>query len=98
MRTGGRQKGTPNKLTEETRDLIEASLGASPLEKMAHLARDLIEGQRLADNESKAIEIATKLLSELAGYCAPKRRAVELSAVASESPPLVQVYIPDNGR
>lgn len=76
VRLGGRAKGTPNKATDETRALIERTLGASPLEKMARLASDLLDGTR---EDAKANEIAARLLCALAEYCAPKRKAIELS-------------------
>lgn len=95
-KTGGRQKGTPNKIRDEVRELIESTLGASPFERMARLAQELLDGTRTLvvpamvrengeshaiteESDAKAIEVATKLLTELAQYCAPKRKAVELS-------------------
>lgn len=90
-RTGGRQKGTLNKATDETRRLIERTLGASPLQKMARLARELLEGKRVLyvpvftkdgpepiKSEAKAVELAVKLLSEIAEYHSAKRKAVEV--------------------
>lgn len=115
-KTGGRAKGTPNRINDEVRALIEETLGASPLEKMATLAKELLDGTRwllvpvtIRENgetiqtsessDAKAIEVATKLLTELSQYCAPKRKAIELSgADGAELPSLVGLYLPKNGR
>jgi hypothetical protein len=91
-KTGGRKKGTPNKSTDETRELIEKALGGSPLVKMANLVVELLDGTRTLlipiftkdgvegiQSEAKAIEFATKLLSELAQYHSPKRKAIEMT-------------------
>jgi hypothetical protein len=92
-RTGGRAKGTPNKATDETRALIEKALGGSPLEKMATLARQLLEGERVLDSEAKAIEVATKLLSEVAQYHSPKRKALEVSGPDGGSIPIAALKV-----
>mgnify|MGYP003345183770 CR=1 FL=1 len=65
-RRGGRQKGTPNRRTLEIEERLVA-VGCHPLEAMARLAMD----------ESNSPELRGKLLAELAGFIAPKRRAVE---------------------
>jgi hypothetical protein len=102
-KTGGRQKGTANKLTDETRELIERTLGCSPLEKMARLAAELLDGTRVLTvpmrtkdgdddepvaSDAKAVEVATKLLCEIAQYCAPKRKAIEHSGPGGSAIPL----------
>jgi len=111
-RTGGRLKGTPNKATDETRALIEATLGASPLERMARLAKELLDGERVLlipvqaqdretgerrafaePSDAKAIEVATKLLTELAQYCAPKRKAIEVSGPDGAAVPIGKLTI-----
>lgn len=109
-RTGGRSKGTPNKATDETRALIEKTLGDSPLERMARLARELLDGERVLliprlvreegatrmeteESDAKAIEIATKLLTELAQYCAPKRKAIEVSGPDGAEIPLARLTV-----
>lgn len=96
--------------------MIEAALGGSPLEKMANLARELLEGTRVLlipvlvrengvtrqeaePSEAKAVEVATKLLSEIAQYHSPKRKAIEhTGADGVPLGPLVRVYVPENGR
>jgi hypothetical protein len=65
-RRGGRKKGTPNKRTLEVTERL-AELGCDPIEGMA----------RLAMNEANAPELRGRMFSELAGFVAPKRKAVE---------------------
>jgi hypothetical protein len=65
-RRGGRKKGTPNKRTAEVTERL-AELGCDPIEGMARLAMD----------EANAPELRGRMYSELAGFVAPKRRAVE---------------------
>lgn len=61
--------------------MIERALGSSPLEKMALLADELLSGERV---DPKANEIAARLLSELAQYIAPKRKAVEVTGAGGD--------------
>ena len=68
-RIGGRQKGTPNKATADVQARLEA-LGCDPIEGMARLAMD-------QDNPP---ELRGRMFAELAGYIAPKRKAVEFEA------------------
>ena len=65
-RRGGRKKGTPNKRTTEVAERL-AALGCCPIEGMARLAMD----------QANAPELRGRMYSELAGFIAPKRRAVE---------------------
>lgn len=67
-RTGGRQKGTPNKATVEVAAKL-AALGCDPIEGMAQVA---------AHPES-SLELRGRMYAELAQYVAPKRKAVEVS-------------------
>jgi hypothetical protein len=67
-RRGGRQKGTPNKVTQEIVEKLRA-LGCDPLEGMARIAMD---------PESKP-ELRLKAYVELAQYVAPKRKALEMT-------------------
>ena len=71
-KTGGRQRGTPNKRTQDVIARLEA-LGCDPLEGMAKLAMD----------EGNAAELRGRMYAELAAYCYPKRKAIE---VTSEEP------------
>ena len=68
-RRGGRQKGTPNKATADVRERL-AQLGCDPIEGMARIAMD----------PAAPIELRGRMCAELAGYVAPKRKAVEHSA------------------
>lgn len=70
-RRGGRQKGTPNK---KTQNIIEklAKLNYDPLESLARLAKD---AKKEGD---KAMEFSCA--RELAQYVAPKRKSVEMTA------------------
>jgi hypothetical protein len=65
-RRGGRKKGTPNRRTTEVTERL-AALGCDPIEGMARLAMD----------QTKSPELCGRMFSELAGFVAPKRRAVE---------------------
>jgi hypothetical protein len=68
-KTGGRQKGTPNKRTEEIQAKLE-QMGCDPLEGMARLAVD----------ENNSPELRGRMYAELAQYVAPKRKAIEHSS------------------
>jgi hypothetical protein len=65
---GGRQKGTPNKRTLAVTDKL-AALGCDPIQRMAQIAM----------NEEVEVTIRARLLTELAQYIAPKRKAVEVT-------------------
>ena len=66
LKTGGRRKGTMNKLTKAVVERL-AALGCDPVEGMAVIAMDT----------TNPVEVRAKMFSELAQYVAPKRRAVE---------------------
>ena len=68
-KTGGRVAGTPNKRTMEVMERLE-SLGCDPIEGMAKIAMD----------EANPPELRGRMFAELAGYVAPKRKAVEHSS------------------
>jgi hypothetical protein len=68
-KTGGRQKGTPNKTTQDVVARLK-ELGCDPIEGMAMLALD----------PGNPPELRGRMFSELAQYVAPKRKAVEHSA------------------
>jgi hypothetical protein len=65
-KTGGRQPGTPNRITKEARVRLE-ELGCDPIESMV----------RIANDPHVSPELRGKMFAELAGYIHPKRRAVE---------------------
>lgn len=67
-KTGGRQKGTPNKDTKALCDRIaERYPGWDPVEAMAEIARD----------EQNDVMIRLAALKEIAQYIHPKRKAIE---------------------
>lgn len=67
-KTGGRQKGTPNKDTKALQDRIaERYPGWDPVEAMAEIAQD--------DKNDVMIRLAA--LKEIAQYIHPKRKAIE---------------------
>lgn len=63
-KTGGRQKGTPNKVTSEVRSVI-----ADLVSRMAHNVSDSFTDQTFKD---LSIEDQTRLLSRLLPYIVPK--------------------------
>jgi hypothetical protein len=65
-KTGGRVAGTPNRRTVEVIERLEA-LGCDPIEGMARIAMDA----------TTPVEVRGRMFAELAGYVAPKRKAVE---------------------
>ena len=69
-KTGGRLAGTPNRRTVEVLERLEV-LGCDPIEGMARIAMDM----------TNPVEVRARMFAELAGYVAPKRRAVEHNGV-----------------
>jgi len=78
FKTGGRQKGTPNKLTSDTRRAIAES-GESPLEYMIRVMRD------------KTVEPSRRdaMARTAAPYLHPRLSAVDLSS--KDSSPVIPV-------
>ena len=68
FKTGGRQKGTPNRATQEIEAQLEA-LGCDPIAGMA----------KIAMSEESPPELRGRMYSELASYVFPKRKAIEHS-------------------
>jgi len=66
-KTGGRQRGTPNKRTKDAAELL-AKMGCSPIMGMATIAM----------NKRNPVDLRAKMFAELAPYVFPKRRAVEV--------------------
>lgn len=74
VKTGGRQKGTPNKKTKTIKELLEQDfLGFNPVRELITLYK-------------KDIETAQKIviLKELANYVYPKRRAIDCNFLDKE--------------
>jgi hypothetical protein len=66
-KTGGRQRGTPNRKTHELALKLE-QLGCDPIAGLA----------RLAMADETAPELKVRCYAELAQYVHPKRKAMEL--------------------
>ena len=64
-KTGGRRRGTPNRLTQSVIERL-GSIGCDPIEGMARIAMDA----------ATPIEVRARMFAELAGYVAPKRKAI----------------------
>ena len=72
QKTGGRQKGTRNKRTQDVITRLEA-MDCDPIEGMARIAMD----------ENNTPELRGRMYAELAQYTAPKLRAIEHSGEAN---------------
>ncbi len=66
FKTGGRTKGTPNRATTDVQATL-AALECDPIEGMARIAMDV----------TNTPELRGRMFAELAGYVAPKRKAIE---------------------
>jgi hypothetical protein len=84
-KTGGRQKGTRNKRTQDVIERLEA-LGCDPIEGMARLAMD----------ENNTPELRGRMFAELAQFVAPKLKTIEHSGDAS--PPQYVVRVTYDGE
>ncbi len=69
VKTGGRQKGTPNKNTQDIQAKL-AAIGCDPILGMAEIAAEARSNGNL--------ELAGSMYKELAQYVAPKRKAIEV--------------------
>ena len=67
IKTGGRTRGTPNRRTQDIQSLL-ARMGCDPIEGMARIAMD----------PQHPVEVRARMYAELAGYVAPKRKAIQL--------------------
>lgn len=67
-KTGGRQKGTPNKATLTVQEKLD-SIGCDPIVELA----------KLAMNEKYAEEFRRRCLSDLASYICPKPKPTDLT-------------------
>lgn len=82
MRYGGRQKGTPNKKTQALQERL-ADMDCDPIEAMVRIGE-----------EAKAAEdwhLAFNVYKELAQYCYPKRKAIEIHETIETRPLPIQV-------
>ena|SRR3989442_1928650 len=76
----GRQKGTPNKRTQDARELLEG-LGCEPLAGMARIAMD----------EEQDIELRARMYAELAPYLYPRRKSIEVQADVTDASDFLQL-------
>src|SRR5690348_7464189 len=81
-RRGGRKAGTPNRATADVIAKLE-ELGCDPIEGMARIAMDA----------ANTPELRGKMYAELAGYIAPKRKAIDHSS-DDQSMPLGVIVVP----
>ena len=72
-KTGGRQKGTPNKKTREFQEILG---DYNPLEALL----------KIIQNEETPLEIRNKINLDLLAYMYPKRKAIEVSSADIASP------------
>ena len=77
QKTGGRQKGTPNKRTQNLVELIEASHGDfDPVLELINIYKDT----------KTPLELKTSILKDLMPYIYPKRKAIEFEPFETSKP------------
>jgi hypothetical protein len=67
-KTGGRQKGTPNRMTLHVADIL-IRLNCDPIEGLARIAMD----------EDNPVDVRARCYIELAQYLYPKRKPVDVA-------------------
>lgn len=87
-KTGGRQKGTPNK---RTTDLLERLGNYNPLDALLAISQD----------EDTPLEIQVKINLDLMNYVYPKRKSVEFNdkidvSISEKSVDELQKYLFEN--
>lgn len=87
-KTGGRQKGTPNK---KTVDLLERLGNYNPLDALLAISQD----------EDTPLEIQVKINLDLMNYVYPKRKSVEFNdkidvSISEKSVDELQKYLFEN--
>lgn len=87
-KTGGRQKGTPNK---RTADLLERLGNYNPLDTLLAISQD----------EDTPLEIQVKINLDLMNYVYPKRKSVEFNdkidvSISEKSVDELQKYLFEN--
>lgn len=89
-RLGGRQKGTPNKNTQNLIERAEA-LGTDPFEILCHIASN---NWRALGYRSNPIELKDRqsAADSLCQYMYPKRKAVDLK-VGEDSKPITVTFV-----
>ncbi|MDH4246084.1 MAG: hypothetical protein OEV38_20285 [Nitrospira sp.] len=90
LKTGGRQRGSPNKSTQKVRRLCREVLET---EEFQHKWRQYFANTSLDEIEPKLLTLAFHY-----AYGRP-REQIQLSGMDSDTPsPKIVFYIPDNGR
>ena len=79
-KTGGRQKGTPNKRSAAAKELLDG-LDFDPLQEMVRIAQD----------QTVSPDLRFRASAELAPYVYPKLKALEISKDADGDPPLLTI-------
>jgi hypothetical protein len=86
LKTGGRQKGTPNKSTQEIKELIaERFPGYHPLLVLAEIGQD--------KTKEDSIKIAAN--KEVAKYLLPQLKAVSITEQTTEPKVIIVKYDDD---
>jgi len=87
----GRKKGVPNKDKQPLLERLRVAFpGWHPVVAMAQIAND----------PDVDLTLRFQAAKEVAKYIEPQRKAIEITPTDGEGnyAPLVQVYMPDNGR
>lgn len=83
QRFGGRQKGTPNKDTQELLEMIRATGAKHPIEGLARVAVNA--------NKLKDFDLEHKCYKELAQYVVPKRKAIDVTSGGKTLPEVTRI-------
>jgi len=84
-KTGGRQKGTPNKINQQVRDRL-SELDCDPLKSLVILAKEA--------HAQNNINLAANIYKDLMTYIAPKPKTID-SAEDRKPPEHLQITIID---
>ena len=74
-KTGGRKKGTPNRVTRDVSERLEA-LGCDPIKGMAQIAM----------NPKTRPDLRARMFAELAQYVYSKRKTLEIASDGNKKP------------
>jgi len=84
VKTGGRTKGTPNKVPQLVRDRL-AELDCDPIQQLCVIAKQA--------QEEGNLQLAGAMFKELASFVAPKLRAIEITDGNEPQEPLEPLEI-----
>lgn len=79
-KTGGRQKGTPNKATKRLEELVRETLGRPAIEVLCDRFRE-------AETDTENPQRADRLICEIVSYCHAKPKAAEAPPETDTPPP-----------